>query len=229
MLPDIGYEYYRFGSKDSLDFDVLINHPNATGVESNNDIIETINFINPITKNWNINIIKIANGTVIYSIPSKGSPDGVNNSLYETYHLHQQKHGFPLSAKVKRNVDLAVERCIGSLLTFYKKTNHNDFYNEVPRTVLKPLGSLQSRVAILREYDFNMRKPFDDEKENIERFKKIAFHIAQTISLIAGVEIYTKQECVYYHPNLLKVIKRVETEKLDPLNESLQVLLDKIM
>jgi hypothetical protein len=32
-LPDIGFRYYIFGSSDSLDTDVFIDHPESTGTE----------------------------------------------------------------------------------------------------------------------------------------------------------------------------------------------------
>ena len=37
-LPDIGFNYYFFGSSDSLDIDVLIDHPDSKGREEDDKI-----------------------------------------------------------------------------------------------------------------------------------------------------------------------------------------------
>src|SRR4051812_9301526 len=97
MLPDLGIEYYIYGSGDSLDTDVLIVHPDAKSDAQDRCLWCPIrdNFIEQYPEIWSWgepNMIWIDNGYVTQSIPSKGSPDAVNNSLFETYHLHEQKY-----------------------------------------------------------------------------------------------------------------------------------------
>jgi hypothetical protein len=230
MLPDIEYEYYFFGSKDSLDIDVLVNHPNATGLEKDRLLIPELKAKSNLIEDWNVNIVKIEEGIVKFSIPSKGSPDSVNNSLYETYHLHTQKHPFPIKFKVERNLLSAIHKCLEAILTFYKGTEHEDFYNAMPRAVLvDKQKTFSDRVHTLAQFDFENMRPSLDELENIEKYKKIGFHIAQTISLIDGIEIYTKQELIKYHPELLEIINRTPNSSLKPLNEKLNILREKIL
>lgn len=227
-MPEIDFDYYRFGSKDSIDIDVLIVHPESSGLESDNQLIKQINKDYPITHNWNINIIKIKNGVVINSIPSKGNPDSVNNSLFETYSLHEQKHPFPLKRKVERNKNLAIEKCLVAIFTFYKKTDHQTFYKSIPKEIKNGKAALVDRLAFLEKIDFNIL-PFDEEAKNKNAFKSLAFHVGQTISLLDGVEIYTKQKLISFHPDLEYLIKRSSIEETNIINVKLAKLKESII
>lgn len=219
-MIDIGYKYYRFGSKDSIDIDILIEHPEATGEEKDKDLISALkNQIHQII-DWNVNIISIENGVVVKSIPSKGSPDGVNNSLYETYHLHEQKFPFPLERKLERDIDAAIEKCLTAIFTFYKRTKKDDFYRTIPKEIKNGTVPLDERLKYLERFDYN-NLPYDEDKKNRDALKSIAFHIGQTISLLQGIEIYTKAELVYYHPKLMSFIYRDQCKNSNQLNLAL--------
>jgi hypothetical protein len=224
-MNNIGFKYYKFGSQNSLDNDYLIDHPNSTGNENDVSIIRLLKSQFLFIEDWDINIIKIENGIVINSIPSKGSTDSVNNSLFETYQLHEQKFEFPLKRKLDRNKLEAIRRCVNAILTFYKNTDQNDFYETVPRKVLKPVKSLVEQLEVLKEYDFDKLPPFINEAKNVEKFKKIGFHIGQTIALIDdSKEIYTKEELIAYNPDLKDVINRKLNNSYSILNEKLDLL-----
>lgn len=119
-MTDIGYKYSFFGSSDSTDIDVMIDHANATGEPTDKDLITSLKNKHPDIKEWNINIISIKDGFVVKSIPSKGSLDSVNNSLFYTYHLHaqQQLFAFPLADRVERILPLAVIKCVRAVCLF---------------------------------------------------------------------------------------------------------------
>lgn len=62
---------------------------------------------------------------------------------------------------------------------------------------------------------------------NIE--KQLAFHIAQTIFLLQGIEIYTKNDLCKYAPELSSIIKRAySVNSLDLIMQKLQDLIDLI-
>lgn len=222
-------KFYRFGSKNSLDKDYLIDHPNATGTENDKKLIEEIKLENPTMHDWDINIIKIEDEKVICSIPSKGNPDAVHNSLLSTFYLHKQSFKCPLFKVVERDVPSAINKCIDHILTFHKKTDKN-FYNQFARKALKS-KSLEEKIEILSLINFNELKLSEDEDTKIDSLKKITFHIAQTISLLDdNTEIYTKDDLVKEHPELSDIINRIPVNSYNILNlkiKQLEELLNK--
>lgn len=227
-MVDIGYKYYRFGSKDSIDIDVLIEHEKASGEEKDKQLIDILKAQHPNIVDWNINIIAIEEGVVVKSIPSKGSPDAVNNSLFNTYYYHEQRFNFPLNQLVERDVKQAIEKCLTSIFTFYKGTKLNAFYKSIPKEVKNGKANFVTRMEWLQKIDFN-NIPYVESVVKLNAYKSIAFHIGQTISLIDGVQIYTKQDLLIYHPELSSIIKREEQNNLNVLNNKLNSLIQKIV
>ncbi len=227
MLSDSSYIYYHFGSKDSRDNDVLIDHPDATGNDKkDNDLAKKIKTECNLDDSWDINIIKIEDGIVTKSVPSKGLPDGVNNSLYETYHLHEQDHPFPLTRRVDRNVKASIDKCLNKIFTFYKYSDHLNIHESIPKEVKQVKAPFSILQNYLEKIDFNI-EPSLDAAQNLKKFKSIAFEIGQTISLIDNVEIYTKQELIYFHPELKSIIKREVYNDVNALNVKLNLLIEK--
>ncbi|WP_303917917.1 hypothetical protein [Draconibacterium sediminis] len=227
-MAEIDFDYYIFGSEDSIDTDVLIVHPDSKGLESDSQLIKQINETYPITRNWNINIIKIEDGVIINSIPSKGNPDSVNNSLFETYNLHEQKHPFPQIRKVKRNKDLAIEKCLVSIFTFYKRTIHHEFYKTIPKEIKNGKANTKDRLSFLEKIDFNIL-PYNEDIKNKNAFKSLAFHVGQTISLLNGIEIYTKQKLITHHPDLAAIVSRTDIGERDVIKRKIIILKNSIL
>lgn len=225
--PDIGYNYYRFGSKDSVDVDILIDYPDATGEEKDALLINQIKELHNLPKNWNINLIRIEQGNVSKSIPSKGTPDSVNNSLYETYHLHSQFFKFPLDSRVDRDIGEAVERCLNAIFIFYKGTNLDELYVSIPKDIKNGKLPMAERLEFLASIDFE-KLPYNILDKNLNSYKSLAFRIGQTISLVDGIEIYTKQDLVYYHPELHSIIKRERIESYGIINKKVEELKEKL-
>jgi hypothetical protein len=223
-MIDIGYKYYFFGSSDSTDIDVMIDHANATGEPADKDLISALRDNYSEIKDWNINIISIKDGFVVKSIPSKGSPDSINNSLYYTYQLHAQQQVFPFSLadRVDRILPLAVVKCVRAALTLFKNSADEGFYKEKVRPILRS-GNWQDRVELLSELTYT--QPFcDNEKDSINLFKSVAFYIGQTISLFSGIEIYTKSDLKLNHPELSPIIDREPILVAGLLHDKLNVL-----
>lgn len=227
-MVDIGYKYYRFGSHDSIDIDVLVEHDKSTGEEKDKDLISILKAKHASIANWNINIIAIENGVVVKSIPSKGSPDGVNNSLFHTYCYHEQKFKLPLTRKVDRDVRQAIEKCLTAIFTFYKGTKLKELYKSIPKEVKNGNSDFTNRIEWLNKINFN-NIPYEESVDNTNAYKAIAFHIGQTISLIDGVEVYTKRDLIERHPQLSSIIKRDNQSDLNELNNKLRDLVKKII
>ncbi|MFD2603474.1 hypothetical protein [Flavobacterium suzhouense] len=227
VMIEIDFPYYFFGSKDSLDIDVMINHPQASGIERDKELINDIKQKYPSTTDWNINIITIDNGVVTNTIPSKGNPDGVNNSLYETYNLHKQKYPFPLLNKVERDCNTAIEKCLSYIFTFYKNTECKNLYKYIPKEIKNGKAEISIRLEHLKNIDLT-HLPYLEDIKNKNAFKSLAFNIGQTISLINGIEIYTKSDLVYYHINLSSFIKRESIGDLKIINQKKEELIQKI-
>jgi hypothetical protein len=226
-FPNIGYNYYRFGSKDSKDIDILIDYPSATGEEKDSQLIKSIKEQHSLSSDWNINLVRIEDGIVTKSIPSKGSPDSVNNSLYETYHLHSQNFKFPLDRKVKRDLNEAIERCLNAIFIFYLGTSNHEISASIPKDVKNGKRPILERLELLKEIDFE-KLSYDSLNENLNAYKSITFRVGQTISLIDGIEIYTKQDLVYYHPELTAIIKREEISSYSIINKKVNELKEKL-
>jgi hypothetical protein len=225
-LINLEYKYYRFGSEDSIDLDLLIEHPDSTGRESDTGLILKITEKHSNLSNANINIIKIEDHTVIHSIPSKGSPDAVHNSLFYTYHFHHQKFDLPIKVPIKRNLLLAIVRCVRVILTSFKKAKKNKLYRETIRPILRN-DSFSNWLKICLKLDFELFNTLS--MGEIDLKKKLVFHICQTISLINGIEIYTKKDLINHHPDVEDIINRIaSTTSSQKIYEKTNLLLKQI-
>lgn len=207
-MIDIRLKYYLFGSQDSRDIDVLIEHPLATGTKSDVQLIRTLKNEFPEIELWDINIVKIENRIVIKSIPAKGSVDSVHNSLFYTYDLHDQKYEQPLFNPVERNIPLAVVRSMRNILTRFKDTLQNDYYRQNISKILKH-EPWYKRIDLLSNLPFG--QPFyEDFYEEYKFYKSIMFNTAQTMMLLEGKEIFTKMQIKERFPQLANIFDNYE-------------------
>jgi hypothetical protein len=205
-MIDISYPYFIFGSPDSIDIDVLVDHPGATGSDADKLIVSLLKEKYPTIKDWNLSLIKIMEGRIICTMQRRGSEDAVHNSLFYTYRHHEQKYENPLTAPVKRHMLLAVYVCVRNLLAINAATSEKQFYKQVISPVLKE-GNWQKEVALLDLLQYE-KPPFDDEKRTLGLNKSLAFDLGQTISLLNGNELYTKGDIIQHHPELAPIILR---------------------
>lgn len=215
-------KFYRFGSKDSIDEDYLIEHLEATGTEIDVNLIPALKSQYPEMQNWDINIIKVIEGKIVFSIPSKGNPDAVHNSLLRTYFLHEQKFPCPIQYPVKRNINKAIDKCLDHVLTFYKNTD-SYFYKNIARPALKS-KNFKIKVDTLKQIDFDELKLSTNSNDKLKSLKNITFHISQTLALINNKEIYTKDELITEFPELKDIIYRSEINSYSEINKKLKKL-----
>lgn len=203
-MLDIGFPYYFFGSHNSLDVDVLVDHP-----ETSNEAVDAIKLLHPATKDWNMSLIGIENGRIVRTMPRRGSPDAVHNSLYYTYNIHAQKQVYelPLQAPVQRHILLAIDGCIRNLLIVTKAPGVKTFYNKIVSPVLNK-GDWFERLELLLRLDYDTAYHPDKPARNLGLYKSLAFDVGQTLSLIKGIELYTKDLVIAAHPELMEVISR---------------------
>jgi hypothetical protein len=218
-MIDIGFPYYFFGSPDSTDTDVMIDHPDALSQETDSKIVKALKAQYPAIEKWNINIVRIQDGIVVSSIPNKGAADSANNSLYYTFKYHDQIFDFPLVSSVNRNLPLATVKCVNACLLWCKGNNRDEEYRDRLRPILRS-GNWFDCVNLLPTLTFET--PFtNNNAENRNIYKSLAFNIGQTIALFNSKEIYTKGGMGEYHPTLIPLLKRETCNPHEALHEKL--------
>jgi hypothetical protein len=221
-------KHYRFGSANSKDIDVLFEYDNIP--DDNN---EAINICKALAAEYynncaNVNLMTIKNGIVVNTITSKSTIDGLNNSLFTTYSNHTQSFPNPINRNVERNIVLNVYRCIRVILSFLSRTK----YRTEIKSCLRGHYSFQSKLDILHSVDFTKLDGFNRKyTSDLDIWKTIPFYVGQSLSLLEGIEIYTKDDLVKYHPYFKRFIYREPIGILDKnvLNYRTKLLIDKII
>lgn len=169
------------------------------------------------TLEGNPNLIVIKDGVVEWCY--KGSVDEVNNGLFTTIPLHPENKVNPIKRMVDRNLCLKVIRATRGIISHLSRSQ----YREEIKSSLR--GSLEERLEIIKMIADNMETiDFDSLNHNMsgaDILKLIAFQVGQTLSLIDGVELYTKKDIVNYLPVLGDFLYREKNPHL----KSLEILL----
>jgi len=211
-ITDFPHKYYFYGSDDSIDTDVFIE---VNEIPTN---IETaIQYMKQLKKDfnvdWNMNMLVIEDGVVIDNIPSKGSKYSLNNSLYYTYDNHTQVYDNPIKKLLKPNTLLNVYKCVRNILT--QCTRVNKEY----RSFIKPLKGIhpwKNKLISFEKLDFTKIETFNQPyQSDVDTWKSLVFYLGQSLSLLDGVEIYTKKDLLKYHPYFEYFILRKEITILD--------------
>ena len=206
------HKYYFYGSEDSIDTDVFIE------VDEIPKNIETAIQYKKKLKldfqlDWNMNMIVIKDGVVTDNIPSKGSKYSLNNSLYYTYENHNQIYDNPIKRILKPNKLLNIYKCVRNILT--QCTRVNKEY----RKFIKPLKGIhpwENKLISFEKLDFTEIDTFNQPYQtDIDTWKSIVFYLGQSLSLLDGIEIYTKSHLLKEHPCFENFILRKEIILLD--------------
>lgn len=220
------FDFQVFGSKSSKDLDVMVfvdeipQKPHLCHqLESELNI--WIKDFTKTDKEVNSNLATIKDGVI--SNVFKGIQCEVNNSLIRTYDLHQQYFPLKLYSLIERDVDLKILRTCRVLLSFISRTQY--------RNIVKPALSSKfgDKVNALYQFDISKLDRFSDKNVSQEDiFKVYAFQIGQTLSLIDGVELYTKEEISSTYPELEKFISRKYDGDLVTLEKWKNIFLDRV-
>ena len=192
------YKKIIHGSENSLDVDAYIiveqKYENQPAKQICNQFPDL-----------NANLIQIENGKVIWCY--KGTTDECNNSILETFHLHQQEIENPITQKVERNYGLKMLRTIRGLLSYCSRTQ----WRESVKKALQS-GNLNQKIEVLKTLDLSQITDFD-KNTKIEAYKFFAFQMGQTLALLQdNVELFTKNKVAEYYPELSDYLARKETD-----------------
>lgn len=134
----------------------------------------------------------------------RGTPDEVNNQILATFNLHPQTCELLIKQKRIRIVPLKIVNAIKIILLKLRKSKqyrdpiiHALAENDIPNDLLKEIDY----------QDFVNELTKDD-------LKTIAFQIIQSLALMEGREIFTKDESSSFCPDLACFVKRKEVSKL---------------
>lgn len=191
------YKKIIHGSENSLDIDAYIlvdkKYENQPAKELCNQF-----------KELNANLIQVENGKVVWCY--KGTVDECNNSILETYHLHEQEIENPITQKVERNYGLKMLRTIRGLLSYCSRTQ----WREQVKKALQS-GNLEQKIEVLKMLDLRQIENFD-KNTKIEAYKFLAFQMGQTLALLQdNVELFTKNKVAQYYPELIDYLNRRES------------------
>ena len=207
---------YTHGSADSVDNDVVY-------------VLEEIPEFNKCkmfcaSLYGNPNLIHIKDGVVDWCY--KGSADEVNNALYHTIPLHLENKDNPIKRTVERDVCLKVIRATRGIISHLSRSQ----YRETIKSALR--GSLEERLEAIKMIADNMENiDFDSLNHNMsgaDILKLIAFQIGQTLSLIDGIELYTKVDIANYLPVLGGFLYRERNPHLKSLEIMLLTFVEKV-
>lgn len=220
------FKFQIFGSKSSRDLDVMVfvdeipNKPHLCH-ELESQLNLEIKEFTQTTKEVNSNLAVVRDGKIVKVF--KGIECEVNNSLIKTYDLHQQYFPLQLTSLIERDVDLKILRTCRVLLSFISRTEY--------RSIVKPAlsASFTDKVKALYQCDISQLKELSGKNILQEDILKVyAFQIGQTIALIEGKELYSKEEIAIEYPELSKFIAREKTNDLLTLEKWKNIFLDKV-
>jgi hypothetical protein len=217
MKQDFPYPYYFYGSHDSQDADVLIQIPSdmmPVEQEERKRLMKRLE--EEWELSWNANLIVVENGIIVNTIFPKTWIDSINNSLFHTYKLHQDKQVFPLpiTHAVKRNKLLAVYKTVRTILSMLSRTH----YRTTVKPILKGIHPFDLKLDALEKIDFTTITEFNqDNTTDVDIWKIIGFYLIQNIWLTYhNVEIYTKTDLCLHGGSMIKpFIYREEITKKD--------------
>lgn len=213
-----------FGSKFSIDLDCMVFVDKIPSIyESHNLCNEYSNIIRDITKTKkeiNTNICKSNDGIIVEVF--KGTPDEVNNSLYLTYDLHEQWFPNKVKRLVERDIELKILRTCRTLLSFWSRSEKR---SEV-RKALK--GDIYDKIKVIEEFDILKHLQLNKNVGWDDYLKMLAFQLGQTISLIEGKELYSKESICKIYPCLCPFLNRKKVNDIEVLEKYKRIFINMI-
>jgi len=201
---------YIHGSEDSTDLDVVY----ITDILPEFQKCKSFCDKNPDGENRNLAVI--TDGAI--SSCYKGSPDELNNSLLETYSLHEQTDELLVTHKVPRIKPVKYARAIRIILSHLSRSKYRSEIKAALRGFwTERLNTLNS--IYLPSIDFSELKRTGSPAD----IKKIiAFQIAQVIGLLSDLEFYTKSKMSETYPVLKQFLYREEDSDINQLDNYLK-------
>lgn len=215
------FKYYVFGSPSSKDLDLIVFV----------DAIPEMHLAKQMCKDYQVALqpffakevnanIGLIGEDVLLSV-FKGTLDEVNNSIIDTYSFHEQKHPLTIKKRLDRDVEQKILHSVRIVLSTLSRSQHR----ELVKTSLK--GDLNERINALDIIDLSI--PLDKIKYEIKDiYKTLAFQMGQTLALIDGTELYTKEGIAEYALSLKPFLYREDELALTDLDLFKKVYLAKV-
>lgn len=190
--------YITHGSEDSIDKDIYVLCPKPLDHAESLKVVAHFESIG-----FNANPIFIEDGKVKWNF--KGVNDEVQNSIYRTYHLHEQNIANPIIEPTPRLIGLKTLRTIRGILSQCSRTQYRD--------ILKPAiknPDVKEKISVMSQIKLSEIEDFE-KISKIEAGKFFAFQFGQTISLLEeNVDLFTKKEVAEKYPDLKPFLYRDE-------------------
>lgn len=180
-------KYIVFGSKDSLDKDVMYF---VDFLPRNLELIkEVVSSLKPLDANFCV----VKNGIVTDCF--KGTIDEVNNMLFYTTYLHPQNMNLPVTREVPFDIETKMIRVARGLLSMISRSK----YRKEIKTAFKSKSLRQYLDTLKMINDEEKIETLSEEKLSELDYKKfIVFQIGQVLNYIyRGKDIYTKKDVKY--------------------------------
>lgn len=191
-------QIFTHGSEDSLDHDVYVIFEHIPTFKEAKSFCNSLDSMNP-------NILFLKDGIVEWCF--KGTEDECNNSLFYTYHLHEQKFENPISHRIERDLPLKLVRTIRGLLSYFSRTELRVLVKSALRS-----RSFEEKMSVLRQCELSLDVDYR-KTSHVEVFKFFAFQLGQTLALLEhGVELFTKSSVADFYPELRPYLYREESE-----------------
>jgi hypothetical protein len=197
--------FQHFGSMDSEDIDLVffIDTMPPTIVDCATKCAELSAMYKGVFKSEktvNTNLVILDKGVLIEVF--KGNTDELNNALYITYYLHQQKYPRMIKRLLARDLDLKFLRASRSILSLLTKTVDRESIKNALR------GSIQLKLSILETIDLTTLDATNSKMKLVDVKKMLAFQIGQTLALFSRQEVYTKSDIALVFPELTPYLNR---------------------
>jgi hypothetical protein len=143
--------YNIYGSKDSTDTDIAVSVPeyfNFADIDNMQKVRKILVDSDILSTHYqpNINLIKIKDGVIKECFI--GIADELNNAIYETYNLHEQKFPMLVNKKVRRDPYLKLIKTNRTILTFFSRL---DILRPKIKKALKHTSSNVDRMKAVEE------------------------------------------------------------------------------
>lgn len=214
--------YQIFGSQNSLDVDVVFfvdKIPDTINNAANlcKQYSELLISTSDKNKKTNANLAVVQNGNL--QDVFKGTVDELNNALFYTYALHEQKHVNQITKLSVRDINLKYLRCARMILSFLTKTTYRGIIKQALNT------NIQTKLEVFKNIDLNKIVDFGKNADVTEIKKTIAFQLGQTILLNRGIEVYTKDEVASNFKVLKPYLYRDESTNFTDLQNALNTFI----
>ena len=163
--------YQIFGSQNSLDVDVVFfvdKIPDTINNAANlcKQYSELLISTSDKNKKINVNLAVVQNG--ILQDVFKGTVDELNNALFYTYVLHEQKYVNQITKLSVRDINLKYLRCARMILSFLTKTSYRGIIKQALNTNILLNDGIEVYTKDEVAANFKVLKPYlyRDESTN---------------------------------------------------------------